>query len=139
VRFWRRVKFWRHLVVVAFAVAVVVVLGLVWEHSSAAGWITPPGPPGAGRIPAGGEQIQLLPGGRLPPGFHLPKGARVVQVRNEEGERGMWLDPSDVGNLTSTVEVVAAVMAGVIVLDIARRRARKARRAAAISASSPET
>ena len=46
-------KFGRHLVVVALAVAVVVVLGVVWEHSSAAGWITPPGPPNAGKIAGG--------------------------------------------------------------------------------------
>ena len=129
-KFWRLVKFWRHLVVVSFAVAVVVALGVVWEHSSAANWITPPGPPGAGNVTAQGEQIRLLPGGRLPPGFHLPKGARPVRVRTG-GEQGMWFDLSDVGNLTSTVEIVAAVMAGVIALDIARRRWRKARRAAA--------
>jgi hypothetical protein len=129
-------KFWRHLVVVAFAVAVVVGLGVVWEHSSAAGWITPPGPPGAGKVT--GEQISLLPGGRLPPGFHLPKGARPIKVRAGGGQ-GMWLDLSQVGSLTNTVEVVAAVMAWVVVYDVARRRWRKARRAAASSASSPGT
>lgn len=123
-------KFGRHLVVVALAVAVVVVLGVVWEHSGAAGWITPPGPPNAGKIagsPHGGKVISLPPGGHLPPGAHMPPGARVVHAQGG-GERGMWINLSDTGNLTSTVEVVAAVMAGVVVLDAGRRRWRKARR-----------
>jgi hypothetical protein len=139
------VKFGRHLVVVALAVAVVVALGVVWEHSRAAGWITPPGPPGAGKIvgggPHGGKVLSLPPGGPLPPGAHVPPGARLVHGHGGGG-RGMWIDLSDTGNLTSTVEVVAAVMAGVVVLDMGRRRWRKARRAAAASAdpaSSAET
>jgi hypothetical protein len=138
------VKFGRHLVMVALAVAVVVAGGVVWEHSSAAGWITPPGPPNAGQAaggPHGGKAISLPPGGHLPPGAHLPPGTRVVHVHGGGG-RGMWIDLSDTGNLTSTVEVVAAVMAGVVALDMGRRRWRKARRAAAASgdpASSAET
>jgi hypothetical protein len=136
VKFWQRLKFWRHLVVVAFAVAVVVVLGVVWEHSSAAGWITPPPPPGAGGPPPGKKLISVPRGQHLPPGAHLPAGAKVVYVRAAGSERGMWFDLSDVGNLTNTAEIVAAVMAWVIVLDIARRRWRRARRAAA-SARNP--
>ena len=130
-------RFLRHLVVVAFAVAVVVVTGVVWEHSSAARWITPPGPPNADKIAGGpqheGKVISLPPGGHLPAGAHVPGGARVEGVETG-GERGMWFDLSDTGNLTNTVEVVAAVMAGVVVLDMGRRRWRKARRAAATSA-----
>ena len=137
-------KFGQHLVAVALAVALVVVVGVLWEHSSAAGWITPPGPPNGSKIadgPHGGKVISLPPGGRLHPGAHLPPGARVVHVHGGGG-RGMWFNLSDTGNLTSTVEIVAAVMAGVVVLDIGRRRWRKARRAAAASAdpaSSAET
>jgi hypothetical protein len=142
------VKFWRHLVVVAFAVAVVVVLGVVWEHSGAADWIKPPGPPTAGKIAGaplsagpGGKVISLPPGGHLPPRAHVPAGAQVVHL-HAAGESGMWFDLSDVRNLTGTVEVVAAVMAGVVVLDVGRRRWRKARRPATTSAdpaSSAET
>jgi hypothetical protein len=149
------VKFWRHLVVVAFAVAVVVVLGVVWEHSGAAGWITPPGPPNGGKVvggltvggeAVGGEAagghasrekiISLAPGGKLPPGFHVPAGFHVVNGPADVSDRGMWFDLSQVGNLTHTLEVVAAVMAWVIVFDVARRRWRKARRARATSAGS---
>jgi hypothetical protein len=133
-------KFWRHLVVVAVLVAAVVVLGVLWERSSEADWITPPGPPVAGGPPPG-MAVKLPPGAHLPAGTHVPAGARVVNVAGD-GERGMWLDLSDVGNLTHTAEVVAAVMAWVIVADVARRRWRKARRAAAGSggsARSPET
>jgi hypothetical protein len=135
------VKFWRHLVVVACLVAAVVVLGVVWEHSSAANWITPPGPPAGGKIlngPPPGSAVKLGPGGRLPRGFHVPAGGHLVRGVGG-GDSGMWFNLSEAGNLTSTVEIVAAVMAGVIAADIARRRWRKARRAAAISASSPET
>jgi len=140
VRFWRSLKFWRHLVVVGFAVAVVVALGVVWEHSSAAGWITPPPPPNAGRVavngrPAANREIRLPPGGKLPSG--VPAGTRVVHINQSAGDQGMWFDLSQVGNLTHTVEVVAAVMAWVVVYDVVRRRVRKARRTA--SASSPET
>jgi hypothetical protein len=137
------VRFWRHLVVVAVAVAVVVTLGVVWEHSGAARWITPPSPPGAGGPgprfgpgpgrgpgPGPGKVLSLPAGRRLPPGTRVPAGVKFVHI-NTAGERGMWFDLSDVGNLTNTAEIVAAVMAWVIVLDVARRRWRKARRAAA--------
>jgi hypothetical protein len=46
----------------------------------------------------------------------------------------MWFDLSDAGNLISTVEIMAAVMAGVVVLEISRRRWRRARRAVATRA-----
>lgn len=121
-------KFWRHLVVVAFAAAVVVVLGVVWEHSSAARWITPPLPANAAGQPRGEKVISLPPGDRLPPGAHVPAGVRVVHVP-AGGERGMGVDLSDTGNLISTAEIVAAVMAGVVAADMGRRRWRKARRA----------
>jgi hypothetical protein len=135
------VKFWRHLVVVAVAVAAVVTLGVVWEHSGAARWITPPAAPGAGgpgpRLgpgpgPGPRKVLSLPAGSRLPAGTRVPAGVKFVHI-NTGGERGMWFDLSDVGNLTNTAEIVAAVMAWVIVLDIARRRWRKARRAAARS------
>jgi hypothetical protein len=119
---------------------VVVGLGVVWEHSSAAGWITPPPPP-AGKIGGGppGGTVVLGPGQHLPSGAQVPAGTKIVHVNQNVGDRGMWFDLSQVGNLTHTVEVVAAVMAWVVVYDVARRRWRKARRAAATSASSPET
>jgi hypothetical protein len=117
------------------------VLGVVWEHSSAAGWITPPPPP-AGKIGPHGGKLVLEPGQHVPSGAHVPAGAQIVHVRTTAGERGMWFDLSHVRNLTGTVEVVAAVMAGVVVLDVGRRRWRKARRPATTSAdpaSSAET
>jgi hypothetical protein len=45
------------------------------------------------------------------------------------------LDLSDIGNLTSTAEIVAGAMAGVIVLEIARRRVWRARRAARLGSA----
>jgi hypothetical protein len=125
------VRFWRHLAVVAVVVAAVVAVGVAWEHSSEADWITPPGPPGAARVagfpPGQGEVVRLAPGTSLPPGVHLPAGVQVVRTQ-AGGENGAGLDLSDVADLTRTVEIMAAVMAGVVVLDVARRRLRRLRR-----------
>jgi hypothetical protein len=42
---------------------------------------------------------------------------------------------TDIGNLTSTAEIMVAAMAGVIVLEIARRRVWRARRAARLASA----
>jgi hypothetical protein len=125
------VKFVRQFGAVLLVVAAVTALGVGWEHSSAAGWITPPGGRTATRLPDHGR---VLRGGitRLPPGAHPPPGApqgAVIHVH------AVQLGLSDIGNLTSTAEIVAAAMAGVIVLEIARRRVWRARRAARLASA----
>jgi hypothetical protein len=67
--------------------------------------------------------------GGAPSGAHPPPGAPQGQVNANT----VQLDLSDIGNLTSTAEIVAAAMAGVIVLEIARRRVWRARRAARLA------
>jgi hypothetical protein len=126
------VKFVRQFGAVLLVVAAVTALGVVWEHSSAAGWITPSGSrtaaqvPGQGRVARGGGNAPL-PGGHPPPGA-LPGPANA-------NANAVQLNWSDIGNLTSTAEIVAAAMAGVIVLEIARRRVWRARRAARLASA----
>lgn len=110
--------FFRRLAAVLVVVAAVVALGVAWEHSSAADWITPAQD---GRIP-GNEVAAPTPGSVVHPGvaFHQNPAA---------GEQGPGLNLSDTGNLARTAEIEAAVVAGVVVLDIIRRREqRRARR-----------
>ena len=126
-------KFVRQFGAVLLVVAAVTALGVGWEHSSAAGWITPPGGRTATRLPDHGR---VLRGGitRLPPGVHPPPGApqgAVIHVHANAGQLGL----SDIGNLTSTAEIVVATMAGVIVLEIGRRRVWRARRAARLASA----
>jgi hypothetical protein len=118
------VTFFRRLAAVAVLVAAVVALGVAWEHSGAAGWITPPGPGhGPGRaVPAGGLA-------HPPPGTVIRPGGRVFRPRpGAAAGLGIGLDFADLGNLSSTAEIEVAVVAGVVVLDIIWRRQRRARR-----------
>jgi hypothetical protein len=114
------VKFARRFAVVLLVVAAVTAVGVAWEHSSAAGWLTPPGGRPAPRIRVHGRAAS---GGIivLPPGAHPSPGAppgRVIHLHAS----AVRLSLSDIGNLTSTAGIVAAVMAGVIALEITRRR-----------------
>lgn len=122
-------KFARQFAAVLLTVAAVTVLGVAWEHSSAAGWITPHGGRAATRIPVHGGAVKGRGIIAVPPGAHPPPGALPGHVSRVRAS-ALQLNLSDIGNLTSTTEVVLAVMAGVIVLEIARRRAWRARRAA---------
>ena len=124
-------KFVRQFGVVLLVVAAVTALGVAWEHSSAAGWITPSGSRTATKLP---DHSRVAGGGgsiRVPPGAHPPPGAPQGQAN----ANAVQLDLSDIGNLTSTAEIVAAAMAGVIVLEIARRRVWRARRAARLASA----
>ena len=127
-------KFVRQFGAVLLVVAAVTALGVAWEHSSAADWITPPGSRTATKLP---DQGRVVRGGgiiRLPSGAHPPPGAvqgHVIYVDTN----AVQLDLSDIGNLTSTAEIVAGAMAGVIVLEIVRRRVWRARRAARLASA----
>jgi hypothetical protein len=127
------VKFARQFGAVLLVVAAVTALGVGWEHSSAAGWITPPGGRTAARIPDHGRVVR---GGitRLPPGARPPPGAPPGPVIHV-GANAVQPALPDIGNLTSTAEIVVAAMAGVIVLEIARRRVWRARRAARLASA----
>lgn len=129
-------KFARQFGAVLLVVAAVTAVGVVWEHSSVAGWITPSGGSTTTKLP---EHGRVVSGGgiivRLPPGAHPPPGAgpgHVLQVHGNAAQP----DLSDIGNLISTTEIVVAAMAGVIVLEITRRRVWRARRAARLARAS---
>ena len=109
--------FFRRLAAVLLVVAAVVALGVAWEHSSEAGWISPrqDGPVSVHEVAA------PTPGGAVPRG-------QVFHQNSAAGEQGPGLNLSDTGNLTRTAEIEAAVVAGVVVLDIIRRRQRRGRR-----------
>ena len=129
-------KFVRQFGAVLLVVAAVTAVGVAWEHSSAADWITPPGGSTAARVPDHGR---VVGGGviiRLPPGAHPPPGTVRDQVIRVDANAAQ-LDLSDLGNLASTAEIVAGAMAGVIVLEIARRRVWRARRAARLASVVP--
>jgi hypothetical protein len=129
------VKFARQLAAVLLVVAAVTALGVAWGHSSAAGWITPGGSKTGSRIPVRGPAVDGRPAVKghgvivLTPATR-PRGApggRVIRANDGAAP----LNLSDIGNLTSTAEIMAAAMAGAIVLEIGWRRAWRARRRAA--------
>lgn len=124
-------KFVRQFGAVLLVVAAVTALGVAWEHSSAAGWITPSGSRTATELPDHGRVVAGGGNTGLPPGAHPRPGARPGQAN----ANAVQLDWSDVGNLTSTAEIVAAAMAGAIVLEIAQRRVWRARRAARLASA----
>jgi hypothetical protein len=116
------VKFTRHLAAALLAVAVVVALGVAWEHSSAARMIAP-------SVPApGGPGFRKLV--KAPQGSHgnvqftrVRGGVRVVHPQPESG----GLNVSDLQNLTRTAEIEAALAAAVVALSLVRRSRRRAR------------
>jgi hypothetical protein len=127
------VKFVRQFGAVLLLVAAVTALGVGWEHSSAAGWITPPGGRTAAKLPDHGRVVRGVIT-RQPPGAHPPPGAPQGPVTGVHAN-AVPLGLTDIGNLTSTAEIMAAAMAGVIVLEIARRRVWRARRAARLASA----
>jgi hypothetical protein len=128
------VKFLRHLAAAALVVAVVVTAGLVWGHF-ADGL-----PPGLGRpvnVPVRQGEITLSPGarpghGRPPPGVHIigPGGGENLGLDS-------MFQSVNLPVLRNTVEIEAAVTAGVVLLEIGHRRWRRARRATRLTGPGP--
>ncbi len=112
-------RFARHLAAALLAVAVVVALGVAWEHSSAARVIAPPFPVGPGGPGPGFRRIEKTPPGQ---GSH----GNVQVIRVAQPENG-GLNLSDLPNLTRTAEIEAAIIAVVVALSLVRRRRRRAR------------
>jgi hypothetical protein len=121
------VKFLRHLAAVTLVVTAVVVLGLIWNHfdaSSLAGGM-------GGRF---SKEISLS---KHPPGTVVLRKAGgghsgPIVIRNS-GDFSLGLSSMvDAVNrpvVEHTIGIEAAVIAGVVLIDASRRRARKARRA----------
>jgi hypothetical protein len=139
------VKFLRQLGAVTLVVAVVVLLGLAWNHLGASTLV-------------GGQQAsfdkQAVAGGRLPGAVKLPSGARIVGARGAGpgGPRGaiiienrpmdLGLDsmfqPVNLAVLKHTVVIEAVVIAIVVMIDVSRRLWRQERRARQLALSQPD-
>jgi len=122
--------FARRFAAVLFAVAVVAAFGVAWEHSGAARWITPPGPPG-GAVERAVRPAAAPPS--LPAGTVVSGNGRFRVFRTDEVGGG--IDLSDTQNLVRTAEIEGAVIAGVVACGIVSQRRRRARRAALIAGS----
>jgi len=134
------VKFLRQFAAVLLVVAAVTALGVAWAHSSESDWIFHPPPPppgigGPGQVPsghgAGPSDPRVI---TLRPGAKLPAGARKGGIRFVSAGGGAPFDPSDSANVISTAEIEGAVIAGIVVLDLIRRRYRRAKRARQLAA-----
>ena len=116
-------KFVRQLAAVLLVVAVVVALGVAWERSGEASWISVP----HGGVPASrGPAISRIAGGP-PPGQRIRGGAgtgHALVPRAGAPPAGF----SGLPNVVRTTEIEAGAAAVVIALDAARRRRRRVRR-----------
>jgi hypothetical protein len=128
------VKFARHLAAALLAVAVVIALGVAWEHSSAARVIAPPVPAAGG---PGFRKLERAPPLKASHGnvqvIRVRGGTRVVHVPAESA----GLDVSDLQNLTRTAEIEAAIAAAVVALSLIRRTRRRARARAWLRTAGP--
>jgi hypothetical protein len=123
------VRFLRQLAAVTAVVAAVVLIGLAWHHFA-------PGSLGdqrggivvRGRVVKGQPaSAKAPPGVTVTPGIHLDRGRSGVPPI----QLGDLLQPVNLVELRNTAEIEAAVIAGVVVVDAALRKRRRARRAAA--------
>jgi hypothetical protein len=129
-------RFLRHLAAVGLVVAAVTGLGLAWNHFAAStliGGLTVPreelaGPGGAAGGPPHGHVV--LPKGARPGGSHGP-----VAIRSGPFDLGLnsMLQPVNWPYLRHTVVIETGVMVAVVIIDVSRRRSRRASRAAQLA------
>ena len=139
-------KFLRHLGAATLVVAVVVGLGLAWNHFASATLVGNLAGPGRQLIAPGGAvrngKVEIAPLGRshgfrviaLPPGARPPPGLAkhgiVVVVHSGPMDLGLgsMFDPVNLPSVTRTVEIEAVAIAAVVLLSSTRRQLRRARR-----------
>jgi hypothetical protein len=117
------VRFVRHLAAVALLVALVVAGGLAWGHFGV-GPLPGPGQGGTGQFVVRGQAVK-----RLPPGVKILPGLRVINTGPANLGLTSMFQPVNLPVLRDTVEIEAAVVAAAVILEIAHRRLRRARRA----------
>lgn len=120
-------RFLRHLGAAMGVVAIVVVLGLAWAHFGPQTLV--PGP----EIRFRQEIVTFQHGGGVPGHGGIavgPNGPRVIQFRPFDLGLGSMFDPANLPYLRHTVVIEAGVIAAVVILDVLRRRSRRAWRAA---------
>ena len=119
-------RFLRHLAAVLLVVAAIVLLALAWNHAAGVG-------PASG--PFRGHDLRVA-AGRLGKG---PHGDVVVRLRGAHGLEVIHAQPMDLGltsmfdavnlpSLRHTVVIEAWAAAAVVIIDLIRRRWRRARR-----------
>lgn len=135
-------RFLRHLGAAAAVVAIVVLLGLAWAHFGSQ--TLAPGPQIRFR-----QEIVTGPGGKLPSGTMAadhggkrspgvirvgPNGPTVVDSRPFDLGLGSMFNPVNLPYLRHTVAIEVGVIAAVVVVDVLRRRSRRAWRAQQLAA-----
>jgi hypothetical protein len=129
-------RFVRQFAVATLVVAVVVALSVVVDHLASGALIASMGHGRLMQVPVKGQHghggvIVLPPGGLisgLRPGT-IPPGVKVVQAHGFELGLTSMFDSVNWPYLWHAVVIEAGVLAGVVVLDVFRRKWRRARRA----------
>jgi hypothetical protein len=119
------VRFLRHLAAALLVVAAVVLLALGWNHIAG-------GTVGAVRQ-GRGERILMI----RPPAAAAARGTRPgpahgpVIIQSQPMDLGLnaMLDPANLPSLRHTLVIEAGVAAAVVIIDVIRRRWRRAQRA----------
>jgi hypothetical protein len=136
------VRFLRHLGAVTLVVAVVVVLGLAWNHFGSSTLIgglqasfnkqasVSGRPPGAVVLPAGAKA-----GGPHGGRAAGPHGAVIIRSGPMNLGLNSMLDPVNLAVLRHTVVIEAVVIAIVVMIDVSRRLWRQERRARQLALS----
>jgi hypothetical protein len=130
------VRFLRHLGAATLVVAVVVVLGLAWNHFGASTLVGGLQASFNKQASAGGRPpgvVAVLPGSKIvgPHGARAIGPHRAIVVRNGPMNLGLssMLDPVNLAVLKHTVVIEAIVIAIVVMIDVSRRLWRQERRA----------
>jgi hypothetical protein len=135
-------RFLRHLGAATAVVAIVVLLGLAWAHFGPQTLVQGPEigfkqeivtfQHGGGTVSAGrGTRGGRIPGrGAIAVG---PNGSAVIDNRPFDLGLGSMFDPVNLPYLRHTVVIEAGVIAAVVLLDVLRRRSRRAWRAAQLA------
>ena len=126
-------KFLRHLAAATLVVAVVVLLGLAWNHFGAATLVggqqaSFKQAPANARVPGA---VMLRPGAKA----GGPRGAPVIQTRPMDLGLSSMLDPVNLAVLRHTVVIEAVVIVLVVMIDVSRRLWRQERRARQLARS----
>ena len=113
-------RFLRHLAAVLLVVAAVVLLAMAWNHLAGGpyGHDSPVPVPGGSAVAAGHV---VRPGG--------PHGPVIVRTGPMDLGLTSMFDPVNLPSLRHAVVIEAGVGAAVVVIDVVRRRWRRARRA----------
>lgn len=136
-------RFLRHLGAATAVVAIVVGLGLAWAHFGPQTLVPGPlirfhqeivtGP--AGKLPAGASFVgHGMHGGGHPRIRVSPNGPSVIHFRPFDLGLGSMFQAVNWPYLRHTVVIEVGVIAAVVVLDVLRRRSRRAWRAQQLAA-----